>query len=387
MTTKWDAIVVGARVAGASTAMLLARAGLSVLCIERSRYGSDTVSTHALMRGGVLELSRWGLLDDVVAAGTPAIRRTVFHYEEESVAVSIKPSSGVGALYAPRRTVLDSLLVDAAISSGAQIEFGATAGHLHRDETGSVAGIVVQGGRPGAPWIARAPLVIGADGRRSGVACDVGARTLWQGQHAGSYLYGYWQDLPTDGYEWFYREGLTAGAIPTNSGATCVFIGGTPASLDDAVRRTGAQPAFEELAGRAGLVDRLKGAHQVGPIRHIRNLPAGFLRQSHGPGWALVGDAGGWMDPMSTHGITSALRDAELLTRSLVTGLGRSSRQRVSLGSYQLDRDRLSLPMLRISDTIASYRWDQAEIRVLLRALSSAMTDEVELLAGLVAAA
>ena len=76
----WDAVVVGARVAGASTALLLARAGLRVLVVDRARRGSDTLSTHALMRGGVLQLQRWGLLDGVVATGAPPVRRVTFHY-------------------------------------------------------------------------------------------------------------------------------------------------------------------------------------------------------------------------------------------------------------------------------------------------------------------
>ena len=71
MNTTWDVVIVGARVAGASTALLLARAGLRVLCVDRARFGSDTVSTHALMRPGTVQLQRWGLLADIVAAGTP----------------------------------------------------------------------------------------------------------------------------------------------------------------------------------------------------------------------------------------------------------------------------------------------------------------------------
>ena len=71
----YDVVIVGGRVAGASTALLLARAGLRVAVLERSRVGSDTVSTHALMRAGVLQLARWGVLPDLVAAGTPAARR------------------------------------------------------------------------------------------------------------------------------------------------------------------------------------------------------------------------------------------------------------------------------------------------------------------------
>src|SRR6476661_72880 len=124
MSSRWDVIVVGARVAGAATAMLLARAGLRVLCVDRGRYGSDTISTHALMRGGVMLLQDWGLLPELVAAGTPPVRRTVFHYGDESVAVSIKPSAGVDALYAPRRTVIDALVVDAAERAGATVAFG-----------------------------------------------------------------------------------------------------------------------------------------------------------------------------------------------------------------------------------------------------------------------
>ena len=106
--TAWDAVVVGARVAGASTALLLARAGLRVLVVDRARRGSDTLSTHALMRGGVLQLRRWGVLDRVAATGVPGVRRVTFHYGGDPVLVTLKPSAGVDALCAPRRTVLDA---------------------------------------------------------------------------------------------------------------------------------------------------------------------------------------------------------------------------------------------------------------------------------------
>ena len=91
----WDAVVVGARVAGASTALPLARAGLRVLVVDRARRGSDTLSTHALMRGGVLQLRRWGLLDRVAATGAPPVRRVTFHYGAEPMPVSLKPYAGV----------------------------------------------------------------------------------------------------------------------------------------------------------------------------------------------------------------------------------------------------------------------------------------------------
>src|SRR6185437_1214814 len=119
-----DVVIVGARVAGASTALLLARAGLRVLVVDRGRRGSDTLSTHALMRGGVLLLQRWGLLDEVAATGASPVRRVTFHYGPECLPVSLKPYAGVDALYAPRRTVLDALLVDTAERAGARFRFG-----------------------------------------------------------------------------------------------------------------------------------------------------------------------------------------------------------------------------------------------------------------------
>src|SRR5215213_8970252 len=130
---RYDAIVVGARAAGAATAMLLARAGMRVLVLDRSRRGTDVLSTHALMRGGVMQLQRWGLLDRVIDAGTPPVRRTTFSYGADQVVITIKPAHGVDALYAPRRTVLDPILVDAAESAGADVRFGVIVRALLRD--------------------------------------------------------------------------------------------------------------------------------------------------------------------------------------------------------------------------------------------------------------
>jgi len=210
----WDVIVVGARVAGAATAMLLARAGLRVLCVDRSRYGADTVSTHALMRGGVLQLQRWGVLDAVADAGTPPVRRTVFHYGAESIGVSIRPSAGVDALYAPRRTVIDALLVDAAHRAGATVEFGAAVAGLARDGDGRVAGVIIEDRRAGvghgagairlpAPWLSSAP-----------------AREESSGRH--------WSSVPTAGIRWWPapRVPLPASAV-AGQAATCTATGPT----------------------------------------------------------------------------------------------------------------------------------------------------------------
>ena len=123
---RYDVVVVGARCAGASTAMLLARAGAKVLMVDRQKYGSDVVSTHALMRAGVIQLSRWGLLSKLMATGTPPVRRTAFHYGDEAVHIDVRPEHGVDFLCAPRRTALDSVLVDGAREAGVEVRHGVT---------------------------------------------------------------------------------------------------------------------------------------------------------------------------------------------------------------------------------------------------------------------
>ena len=116
--SRHDVVVVGGRLAGAATAMLLARAGLDVLVVDRGRSALDVPSTHALMRSAVVQLQRWGLLDDVVAAGTPPVRRTTSTAGGDVTTISIRPSYGVDAWYAPRRAVLDPILADAAVAGG-----------------------------------------------------------------------------------------------------------------------------------------------------------------------------------------------------------------------------------------------------------------------------
>src|SRR6266511_1910584 len=169
--------------------MLLARQGLRVLLLDRARRGSDTLSTHALMRGGALLLHRWGILDQIAAAGTPPVRQTRFHYADsqgadETVTVTLKPAAGVEALYAPRRTLLDVLLVDAAAAAGAEVRFGVDATDLVRDGTGRVIGVTGRD-RTGSDLRVSAGLTVGADGIRSVVARPFGARTVWLGSSSG----------------------------------------------------------------------------------------------------------------------------------------------------------------------------------------------------------
>jgi flavin-dependent dehydrogenase len=385
--SAYDVVVVGGRVAGASTAMLLARAGLSVALVDRGRRGSDTLSTHALMRGGVLQLARWGVLEEVVAAGTPAVRRTVFHYPDGTdVDVAIRPRAGVDALYAPRRHLLDRLLVEAAERAGVRVLHHTTVTSVRRDDSGRVAGVVART-RAGACIDLAADLTIGADGIRSRVAEQVGAGTTWRARSASAVLYRYVDDPQGDGYEWTYGAGAAAGVIPTNDGASCVFVSTAPERMRR-LRRRGAERAIADLLVAAGpaAVERVQGLRPVSPVRGWAGLP-GLARQSFGPGWALVGDAGYFKDPITSHGITDALRDAELLAREVLVARSGVLPEQAALARYQETRERLSRDLFETTERVAAYDWDATGIRTLLHRFSTAMGDEVEHLAALGTAA
>jgi flavin-dependent dehydrogenase len=379
MDPHYDVIVVGGRCAGAATAMLLARGGLRVLVIEAARPGTDTVSTHALMRGGVLQLDRWGLLDAVVAAGTPAIRYAEFVYGDEVETVDIRPEGGISALRAPRRTLLDPLLLDSARAAGAEVRSAARVTRIRTDEHG-VRGVEGVERGTGVPFRATAALTVGADGRRSTVARAVDAPYRRRGTASGAVVYGYFPGFPRDRYRWVYRPGVTAGVMPTGDGLACVWAGTTSARFLG-LRTPGLDVAYRTLLAEAdpGLARSIGAAPPVGTLRGFPGQP-GWIRRSAGPGWALVGDAGYFKDPITAHGITDALRDAELLARAVLTAPHDRPAQFAALRGYQRTRDRLSEPLFDITERIASYQWDLIEVREHLRTLSRAMRPEFDAL-------
>ena len=372
---KVDAVVVGARCAGAATALLLARAGARVLMVDRGVYGSDTTSTHALMRGAILQLHRWGVLPAIVAAGTPPVHSTTFSYPQQDVTVPIEPRFGVGALYAPRRALLDRTLVDAAVDSGAEVVFDVRMDGVIIDHRGRVRGITAVSG--GTRHRIEADIVIGADGLHSTVAQHVSAPRLVQGRYAAGVLYSYWENLPVDGYYWRFQAGASIGAIPTNDGATCVFAS-VPSGRFRTEIQGDASSAYRRLIREVStkLDERLDEARQVEPVRGFGGH-VGFIKRSAGNGWALVGDAGYFKDPATAHGITDALRDAELLARAIMKGTT------AALDDYETTRHHLSRRLFELTDDIASFVWTDTELQALHRAFSAEMSREVRALAAL----
>jgi 2-polyprenyl-6-methoxyphenol hydroxylase-like FAD-dependent oxidoreductase len=370
-----DAVIVGARCAGAATALLLARAGARVLLVDKSVYGSDTTSTHALMRGAILQLHQWGVLPTIVAVGTPPVYSTTFSYREQDVTVAIEPRFGVSALYAPRRALLDRILVDAAMDSGAEVRYGVRIDDVIVDGHGRVRGITAVAG--GTRHRIEADIVIGADGLYSTVAQRVGAARVLEGRHSSGVLYSYWEGLPVDGYYWRFEMGASIGAIPTNHGATCVFAS-VPSGRFRAEIHGDASSAYRRLVREVSTVfdARLDEARQVEPVRGFGGH-VGFIKRGAGDGWALVGDAGYFKDPLTAHGITDALRDAELLARAITKGTT------AAFADYETTRHDLSHRLFEITDDIASFTWTDREVQSLHRAFSSEMSREVRALAAL----
>jgi flavin-dependent dehydrogenase len=340
-----------------------------VLAVDRARYGSDTLSTHALMRTAVVQLLRWGLLDAVKASGAPAVRRVSFHYPGEDVVVPIAPSEGIDALYAPRRTVLDRLLVDSARDAGAEVHFGIVVDDLQKDSSGRVCGIVARD-EHGQTLTPRAPIVIGADGIRSVVAFAAGAAVTREADAGGAVVYGYFRHVEADGYEWAYGDRLSAGIIPTNDGEVCVFAGGATSRF----RSSSASftDAFADVLSAAApeMAARVRAGEPAARLRGFAGV-RGYYRRPWGPGWALVGDAGLFRDPITTHGISDAFRDAELLARAL-TGTS-------TLQEYERTRDAMSADLFDVTERIAAYDWTPDDIRRHMRDVSRAMKAELQL--------
>lgn len=372
---KFDVVVAGARCAGAATALLIARAGGRVLVVDRDGYGADTPSTHALMRGAVLQLRRWGILPAIAAAGTPPIRSTTFSYPDHDVTVAIEPKFGVSALYAPRRTVLDRALIDAAAHAGAEVRHRCEVRDLLFDAHQRATGVVVLSN--GRTERIDADLVIGADGRHSTVARRVGAVTRRAASHSTGVLYSYWEQLDVDEFYWGYRSQASIGLIPTNHNATCVFVA-VPWPRFRGEIDGSAREVYERLIrGAFPTVDaRMRDARRVEPVRGFGGQ-LGFIRQGIGAGWALVGDAAYFKDPLTAHGITDALRDAELLARAAVRGTVDA------FAAYEAVRSDLSDGLFDATDEVASFAWTDERLQALHRTLSSEMAREVRFLDAL----
>jgi menaquinone-9 beta-reductase len=340
VSERADAVVVGARCAGSAAATALARAGRSVVVLDRARFPSDTISTHLLFPSGVAELASLGALDRVAALGAPPLTRA-------SVAAgpwrAETAFSGGGHALCVRRPGLDAALVDTARAAGADVREGVRVTDLlWRD--GRVTGVRCDDGEELA-----ARLVVGADGRRSAVARLVGADAPYRRNANGRACYfAYWSDRagPRDlASQW--REGGELGtAFPCDDGQVMVLVM-PPVGRIDAFRED-LQGAYERtIAALPGLHARLAACEQATKVRAATDTTS-YFRRSSGPGWALPGDAGHFKDPVTAQGIRDALRYGRLLGEAAAPALDDPSRLDAALVTWERRRE---------AECLETYQW------------------------------
>jgi 2-polyprenyl-6-methoxyphenol hydroxylase-like FAD-dependent oxidoreductase len=316
--SMYDVIIVGARCAGASAALSLARQGVRVLLTDRAGFPSDTVSTHLLHAAGVAQLRDWGLLEPLLAAGCPPIGTFSFQPADDLVLRGTPyPYDGVSISLAPRRTVLDALLVETAAAAGAEVREHVSFQRVLWHEGRVVGAEFIADGRT---FVEHATLVIGADGRHSSVARSVGAELVRDAGSFGCQFYGYWSGLPDEGARVFVGGGQAVLAYPTHGGEHLVLVGWPKARFAEAKQDIDAH-FLAAVAEKAPEVrEYLTEDARSGRIAGSGDL-ANFVRASSGPGWVLIGDAATAKDAVTAQGIGDAFSQARSLAARLPAAL------------------------------------------------------------------
>ena len=366
MSGPYDVIVVGARCAGSPTAMLLARKGYRVLLVDKVTFPKDTVSTLFIHQPGLAALQRWGLLDRLRATGSPPVRQITWDLGPVVLRGSALPVDGVAEVYCPRRTVLDPLLAEAAAEAGAELRLGFAIKELVWDD-GTVVG--VRGREEGGPLVEeRASIVVGADGVRSFVAGAAGATVYNERTPLTTQYYSFWRDVPTDGNEITFTGTRGIALFPTNDDLTLVGVGWP---LSQPPTATNPRDAYlEGLATAPSVEERVLAGNMEERLAGMAAIP-NFFRQAHGPGWALVGDAGYHKDPITAEGISDAFRDAERFAAAIDEGLAGREPIDDALAAAQRRRDEEVLPFYEFTYGVAAFQELPEPTVELLRGVAS----------------
>jgi 2-polyprenyl-6-methoxyphenol hydroxylase-like FAD-dependent oxidoreductase len=376
----YDVIVIGARVAGAPTAMLLAQLGHRVLLVDRATFPSDTISTHLIHPPGMAALRRWGLDERVIAMGCPPV--TTYRLDAGPFAIIGHPRGLATAprAYAPRRLALDKVLVDAAADAGVDVREGFAVEGLEFAD-GAVSGI--RGRTNSRQQVERARFVVGADGVRSSVARAVKAEVVLEAPTYAVLYYAYWSGLPLDGEFNLYARGRRGfGTIATADGLTVVAVA-WPMDEFEANRRDVLGNYLKAFETDPALADLVRAGQRESRV-FGQTMP-NVYRRSFGPGWALVGDAGYVKDATTAQGMSDAFLDAESLTAALDDALtGRRSFD-AALADHERARDARTRPMFDFTLQFASFDPPSDDDAALFAAIASdpdASDDFASVMAG-----
>src|SRR5829696_526694 len=383
MSSEYDAIVVGARGGGSPTAMLLARNGDRVLLVGKATFPSETMSSPLALPPAVCALARWGLLDRLEATSCPPITRYSSDFGPVSISGTPRPAEDAATAYGPRRIVLDALLVEAAVTAGAELREAFTVEEI-LVEDGRVTGI--RGHAKGGPTVTEhARVVVGADGRHSLVAKAVQPERYNEVPRLAAVYYAYWSGLRADGFETYIRAEDDRGwaAIPTNDDLTCV-VQGWPQSEFKANRKDVEGTYLKSFELAPEFAERIHGASRETRFVGTRDLP-GFFLKPYGPGWALVGDAGYHKHPITAFGISDAFRDAEAVASALDEAFSARRPYDDAMADYQRARDEEALPIYDFTCEFAKIEPPPLEMQQLMGAMQGnqdAMDDFVSVMAG-----
>jgi len=363
----YDAIVIGARCAGAVTAMLLARQGHRVLLLERGVIPSDVHRGHFIHRHGPKRLADWGLLERVVATNCPPLTTHLTDFGDFPLIARDVRIENVAWGYAPRRRQLDQVLVEAAIEAGAEFR----PNFLVDDCLWSgerVVGIRGRDHRKGTSCTERARVTIGADGRNSALARAVGAPAYEEIPTLTCWYFSYWSGVATEGFEWYLRKNRVIFSFLTNDSLFAIFIG-WPIGEFGLVKADIERQFMRVVDLIPGFAERVRAGRREERFYGAADVP-NFLRRSFGPGWALVGDAGCHKDPMMAHGICDAFRDADFLTGAIHQSLAGQCPLNEALMGYEHRRNEATMGEYR--ENIAAARFTSAppqlfQLRLALR--------------------
>ena len=362
----YDVIVIGARCAGSPTAMLLARRGFKVLLVDRATFPSDTISTHILWPHGTEVFGRWGLIPRLAATGTPPIcRRMTFDVGPFALAGTIPDANDGNGGFCPRRTVLDSLLVNAATESGVELREGFVVDELLITDDVVVG---IRGHARGGTRIEeRARIVIGADGVNSFVARAVPALEYEVRPVAACGYYSYFSGVRQDDIELYVRDHLAFGGAPTTDGLHLVMVN-WPASDFTTVRADIDGHVWHALAAAPDFAARVREGRREERWYGTAGVP-GYFRKPYGKGWALVGDASYNRDPITAQGISDAFIDAELLVEALSAALTAKGAFDELLAAHEAARNERVRPMYEFTNQLAALEPPPPEMRALFSAL------------------
>ena len=363
----YDAIVIGARCAGAPTALLLARKGYKVLLLDRGTFPSDMpFSNHYVHQTGSARLKRWGLLDALAATNCPPIRTNFFDYGAFSLTGSPAPAEGgVTDAYAPRRLKLDPVLVDAAVKAGAELREGFSVQEVLWDKD-RVTGIRGHQ-KNGTNVTERARITIGADGMFSTVAKAVKPQEYKTGPPLEGSWYAYFSGVPMVGWHLWLRPDRVIFAYNTNDNLS--LIGVAFAAKDLPMVRADVEKHHSAVIREHApeLWERMQAGRRES--RYVGGAIPSHVRKPYGPGWALVGDAGYQKDPCTASGITDAFSSAEWLAEAIDTGFsGRQPLER-ALAGYEQTRNQAELPYFDLTTQFAALAPPPPEFVQLLEAL------------------